>query len=1032
MRKNYGFTRFMLSSTLVLGTFVFAPSCVNTEYDLDKDIEMDVNIGGDFTLPLGSTLPTYLRDLLDPDEIEYLEELDGVYKISMSDNISVEIDELTSEDIVIDGVSPEIDPITIAFTKPTIDPFNISIPDDEIDVNPGIASVDLGGGTSLNQTINAGFDLEGLSIPSIGGAQVPATTIILGIPAEDSKFTINASNGIVCPDQVISLSDIKIGSTVYVDMDLSSLGNRFTAESFSFELDYIQFTFPEGFVIDGGTNVVRKENLVNEGNYVSFDFTITGYDQTVENIDGVLTPAIGGDVLCEIADSFTASGTTQTNSESGTNFTISIKTDEENPIAVSDMMLEVDNITVAVDDMNLGEAIEMELPETIEKVNSITLEESARTLYIDITSIELPDGLVPTGDNMVLKFPSPLFNLYNAVAPVDGYNEIELSMSDLLTGTDIKETVEIYQLVLEDEPIVESVLSIDPGIVISGTTIAMAGELSLTAFNDFIAGEQKIKTSVSTSSNPLISSPLEVADAEVIVSSDAFAGEIEPIENSIAAGPVVIPDELVRIDSLNFKSWVMAPINISVPLEGIDATLKFSDYTIEFPKFLRFKDPEANGIDSNNKLVINDEFTLEKDSDPYTDDYGVHTFNKVLYIEALDFSSYDPDELIQTNEDGDKVLVIDESVNIYGSILLDGGKVLVIDESVNIYGSILLDGGTTGAIVTLDDLDDSITADVSFTVGEMTIKEVYGEVNPAIECEGQEIDLSELTEMFDGDLSATLASPSITFTASNSLSIPIVIDRLELTPYKNGQALTAATLAEGEKILIAAAEQDGVAFETKIIVTSDEIPDVPEEGVSYVKIDGLTTLLDGLPDTVIFDYNAGAYDDGINNHMIDLTQSEYAFGIDYSLDIPLAFEELSLDYTTEMEFEDMEDSISSMTDYVSSIELELIGTNTLPLAITITEITPVDADGNTLSKIPSIIDSEANTLAANGTSTIKASLSDVDGQLSEMGGLKIGINAEVSSTAGGQALSPDQYFKFEIVARISDGINISMSSDDDE
>ncbi len=1012
MRKNYGFTRFMLSSTLVLGTFVFAPSCVNTEYDLDKDIEMDVNIGGDFTLPLGSTLPTYLRDLLDPDEIEYLEELDGVYKISMSDNISVEIDELTSEDIVIDGVSPEIDPITIAFTKPTIDPFNISIPDDEIDVKPGIASVDLGSGTSLNQTINAGFDLEGLSIPSIGGAQVPATTIILGIPAEDSKFTINASEGIVCPDQVISLSDIKIGSTVYVDMDLSSLGNRFTAESFSFELDYIQFTFPEGFVIDGGTNVVRKENLVNEGNYVSFDFTITGYDKTVENIDGVLTPAIGGDVICEIDDSFTASGTTQTNSESGTNFTISIKTDEENPIAVSDMMLEVDNITVTVEDMNLGEAIEMELPETIEKVNSITLEESARTLYIDITSIELPDGLVPTGANMVLKFPSPLFNLYNAVAPVDGYNEIELSMSDLLTGTDIKETVEIYQLVLEDEPIVESVLSIEPGIVISGTTIAMAGELSLTAFNDFIAGEQKIKTSVSTSSNPSESSSLEVADAEVVVSSDAFAGEIEPIETDIAAGPVVIPDELVRIDSLNFKTAVMAPINISVPLEGIDATLKFSDYTIEFPKFLRFKDPEANGIDSDNKLVINDEFTLEKDSDPYTDDYGVHKFNKVLYIEALDFSSYDPNELITTNEDGDKVLVIDESVKISGSILLDGGD--------------------SGATVVLEDLADSITADVNFSIGEMTIKEVYGEVSPAIECEGQEIDLSELTEMFDGDLSATLASPSITFTASNSLSIPIVIDRLELTPYKSGQALTAATLAEGEKILIAAAEQDGVAFETKIIVTSDEIPDVPEEGVSYVKIDGLTTLLDGLPDKVIFDYNAGAYDDGENNHMIDLTQSGYAFGIDYSLDIPLAFEELSLEYTTEMEFEDMGDSISSMTDYVSSIELELIGTNTLPLGITITEITPVDADGNTLSKIPSIIDSEANTLAANGESTIKASLSDVDGQLSEMGGLKIGINAEVSSTAGGQALSPDQYFKFEIVARISDGINISMSSDDDE
>ncbi len=483
MRKNYTISRFMLSSTLALGALLFAPSCVNTEYDFDKEIEMDVNIGGDFTLPLGSTLPTYLKDLLDPDEIEYLEELDGVYKISMSDNISVEIDELTTSDIVIDGISPSIDPISISFSKPEIEPFNISIPNEEIDVNPGIESVNLGGGTTLNQIITAGFRLA-IDIPSMGGIDVAPQTIDLEIPEEDSKFAVNASDGIVCPNQVISLYDIEIGSTVHVEMDISSLGNRFTAESFNFELGYIQFTFPEGFVINNGTNIVREENLVNEGNYLTFDFTITGYDKRVSNNAGLLTPSIGGDIICEVANSFTASGTTQENTESSTDFTISITSD---PIAVSDMMLEVADIEVPVADMNLGEPIEMTLDETIEQVNSVTLDPNARSLYISVSAIDLPYGLTPTGDNLKIKLPSPLFSLYNSVAPVDGYNEVELSISDLLTGTDIQKQIEIYQLVLKDEPIVEGKLSIDPGIVINGTTITMAGELSYTDFNEFLA-----------------------------------------------------------------------------------------------------------------------------------------------------------------------------------------------------------------------------------------------------------------------------------------------------------------------------------------------------------------------------------------------------------------------------------------------------------------------------------------------------------------------------------------------------------------
>ncbi len=1010
MKRFYDY-KSLLCSILLAGGVAIAPSCVNDEYDFDnKDLEMDMNIGGDFSLPLGSTLPTYLEDLLDPDEIEYLEELDGEYKISMSDNISISIDELSGSDIVIDGVSPDIAPINIAFTKPKIPAFDISVPDQTIDISPAIDAVDLGAETALDQSVGGSFKLGSFNIPSIGGIEVPETEFVMSMGG--TSFNLNFSDGIKCPNQVISLYDIEIGSTITAVLDVSSLGDRFEQEDFMYKLGYIQFTFPEGFIIDGGSNIVRKENLVNEGNFLSFEFEVTGYNKRTYNQYGSLIPAIGGDIICDISDTFTLAGTTKANNVTSLDFTIALKTEKDSPLAIKDVMLEVANIEVLVEDTIISEPINIELPESVEKVKSITLEPSARTLYISVSPIELPSGLTPTGDNLQIKLPAPLFTLYNSVSPVGGYNVVELSMADMLSGVAINEEVEIYQLILDNEPIVDNTLSIDPGIKICGTTIMMAGDISYTDFNEFITRDDlQITTSVSASPVAGVEKMLEVEDAELVVSNNAFMAEIEPIENEIAPKPVVIPKELERIDSLNFKHSVMAPINIAVALDGIDATLKFKDYKIEFPKFIRFKDPAANGIDKDNVLTLNDEFVVKKDNSPFTDDYGVHTFNKELYIEALEFSSYDPAELIQTNNNGDKVLVINESVKISGDILLDGGS--------------------SGTIVTLEDLPDEITADVNFAIGEMAVKELYGLVCPALESQAQEIDLSALTEMFDGELTATLAEPSITFTASNSLSIPIVIDRLDLTPYKGNEALNGAKLADGEKIIIAAAEQDGVPTKTTIVITSsDNTPDTAD--VSYVKIEGLTTLLNSLPDKVIFDYNATAYDDGEHNHMIDLTQSGYEFSIDYALDIPLAFEEFSLDYTTEMKFEDFGESLSMMTDYVSGVELELKGTNTLPIEITIAEITPIDANGNVLSSIPAIIDSEANTLVAGGTSTIKARLSDKNGELKKLGGLRISISAEASSTVGGAALTTSQYFKFEITAHIHDGVNISLEGDNNE
>ena len=75
---------------LLLGAVSILCSCVNNNYDLNKDISKDVKIEGNkITLPFGSLKVVTLDSLIDVDDIEVLEKsTDGIYSITKSDSIS--------------------------------------------------------------------------------------------------------------------------------------------------------------------------------------------------------------------------------------------------------------------------------------------------------------------------------------------------------------------------------------------------------------------------------------------------------------------------------------------------------------------------------------------------------------------------------------------------------------------------------------------------------------------------------------------------------------------------------------------------------------------------------------------------------------------------------------------------------------------------------------------------------------------------------------------------------------------------------
>ena len=70
------------SKCLLWGCMVLCCSCVDNAYDLNKDIVMDVTIPGNkITLPVGNVKPIVLDSLIDVDDIDLLEKMNGVFCI---------------------------------------------------------------------------------------------------------------------------------------------------------------------------------------------------------------------------------------------------------------------------------------------------------------------------------------------------------------------------------------------------------------------------------------------------------------------------------------------------------------------------------------------------------------------------------------------------------------------------------------------------------------------------------------------------------------------------------------------------------------------------------------------------------------------------------------------------------------------------------------------------------------------------------------------------------------------------------------
>lgn len=107
-------TKFITSS-LFLGLLSSFASCIDADYDFKKDIDLEVTVGGNLSLPIGQTDTIRLSRMIEEGDVLHV--IDGRYVISKSDNITEDIDAI--DPVIIDDFSPKFEPYTRDFQAAT-------------------------------------------------------------------------------------------------------------------------------------------------------------------------------------------------------------------------------------------------------------------------------------------------------------------------------------------------------------------------------------------------------------------------------------------------------------------------------------------------------------------------------------------------------------------------------------------------------------------------------------------------------------------------------------------------------------------------------------------------------------------------------------------------------------------------------------------------------------------------------------------------------------------------------------------------
>ena len=269
-------------------------SCVDNKYDLDKDIDMTINVGGEYlTIPAGSTDTTFLSKIIEVEEGDILQPdaTTRVYHLTKKDDINVE--PTTVKEVTVGATTTDLESIEIvnntgvSFSEPEIS-ADITISGDfeatANDIDEALKELgSLRAKTPVDLNLTIDFNISGGNLTF---NQVKANKLKLVFPdyivfKEDEGIQ---DNELILDEEVLSVNGSSYTRTLKVE------GYKFSDAAGS------------GMKLNAEGSLTIEGNISMEGDVVTSGISGTGTlalvpkavleEMTVNSVTGVIQPKI--------------------------------------------------------------------------------------------------------------------------------------------------------------------------------------------------------------------------------------------------------------------------------------------------------------------------------------------------------------------------------------------------------------------------------------------------------------------------------------------------------------------------------------------------------------------------------------------------------------------------------------------------------------------------------------------------------------------------------------------------------------------
>ena len=282
-----------IATALLLTSLGVTTSCIDNSYDLNKDIDMTVNVGGEhLAIPVGYTEQITLDKIIELDEGDDLQLVNGEYHLLKSDKIDPST--TTVDPVTIDAANSEIKEIAITDETETSDemPIETTISQDgsiKAEANNVDAAVKKIGSLTAQNPIPLTIKIE------IEGQRAYESIKVPDLKIQLPKFLVFAKKyDEIDSNNLLSLNlDIKKGNS-------ASIAYTYLLESYHFaektgDQGEITVTDNKAVIEDNSIKVTGKSTVVVSANsqgqlYIKPSITIDA--MPVKSVRGIIQPTI--------------------------------------------------------------------------------------------------------------------------------------------------------------------------------------------------------------------------------------------------------------------------------------------------------------------------------------------------------------------------------------------------------------------------------------------------------------------------------------------------------------------------------------------------------------------------------------------------------------------------------------------------------------------------------------------------------------------------------------------------------------------